>query len=594
MRSLSIDGKCAGTGGRSRFFFRYFLLFIILIFCFFQISIHKICGFSIYPDEFGYWACAAQMLGWDWSGTAALGSYYSYGYSLLLLLFLRAFHDGVTAYRAAIAANMLLQCGAAGILWKIFERLSLAENAEEKRMQTVLAVGIAIFYPPWLFYMQMTMAEALLMFLYVLVCYQILRFVEKPGVAGAAFLGLSLAYMYFVHMRTVAVVIAAVLTLMLYVRHVPAARKKLAVTLLVLTTGVVCGLWMKERIMDTVYAAADAEMLAVNSYAGRLGRLQYLLTFQGIKDFFISAAGKLYYLIVASFGLLIPAVSVCLKGTGKVFRRSFSKQERELAKGSEYFCLFCLLSLIGQTLITVVTTTRPDRLDVFIYGRYSEHLLPVFMGTGLLALSETRYKIQFFVFDVILTAGLFAVIFPPALRSGLTEMRGYFASALNYLSDDWDYNVAAEFPKALFLGIFLMACMAAGIFTGKRFGKYVYALGAVLLLETILGFCLGEKYIRFFNDVDYYNLRIAEYMEAYEDPIVYLYEGGFPYIDLIQFAMQDRKVEIIRQKDAAEGALSGKGFLILDRESEYVEEMERSYKKCMESQAFVLFRTEQK
>lgn len=612
MRLLNIDSMHAIAGRRSKFFFRYFLLFALLIICIFQVNIYKICGFSIYPDEFGYWASAAQILGYDWSDTTALGSYYSYGYSLILIPILWIFHDCVMAYRAAIAVNMLLQCGAVGILWKIFKRLNSAEDSQEKKMQAVLAVGIAVFYPPWSFYMQMTMTESLLMFLYVLICYQILLFIEKPNITSAVFLALSLLYIYFVHMRTVAVVIAAVMTLILYAWSMPSVRKKLAAVFIMLAAGIVCGLWIKGRIMDTVYALTDSELLSVNDYAGHLGTLKYLFTFHGIKEFLRSFTGKLYYLILASFGLIVPAIYICVKETWKIFRSFFTKSNTEKFKdkrGKEYFYFFCLLSMIGQSAITAIVTMSPGRLDGFVYGRYSEHLLPVLIGIGLLAFNETRYKLHIFVSSVGISIVLFAVIFRDALNSGLTIMQGYFAPGISYLSYDWNYDIKTEFLKAFFFGIFLMTCVMACIYIGKRFGKYANVLGAILLMEILLIFCLGSKYIKFFNDVNYYNLRIAEYVEEYEEPIAYLYGGGFQYIDLIQFAMRDRKVEIIRLEDlensqkntvqpskqeisVLESVLPEEGFLIVDQGCEYLEEIEQRYKKCIESQAFILFMAE--
>ena len=111
MRLLSINGIGTKTGGRNRFFFRYFLLFSTLVFCIFQVNIQKIYGFSIYPDEFGYWASAAQMLGWDWTDTVALGSYYSYGYSLLLAPILWIFRDSVAAYETVGSRGRVIDTG---------------------------------------------------------------------------------------------------------------------------------------------------------------------------------------------------------------------------------------------------------------------------------------------------------------------------------------------------------------------------------------------------------------------------------------------------------------------------------------------------
>ena len=133
----------------------FFLLFAFLIFGIFQYSIHKIFGMVYFPDEFGYWASAAKWNGYDWSSLTALGSYYSFGYSILLAPILRLGCDGVTAYRMAVALNMLLQALAAPMLYGIFRRIFPASD----RQPAVCAVGIALFYPVWIFYAQVTLAE---------------------------------------------------------------------------------------------------------------------------------------------------------------------------------------------------------------------------------------------------------------------------------------------------------------------------------------------------------------------------------------------------------------------------------------------------
>lgn len=61
-----------------------FIVTAVILLCFYGFGIGSIYGFSIFPDEFAYWAYAAGMSGYDWSDITSLGSYYSYGYSLVL------------------------------------------------------------------------------------------------------------------------------------------------------------------------------------------------------------------------------------------------------------------------------------------------------------------------------------------------------------------------------------------------------------------------------------------------------------------------------------------------------------------------------
>ena len=109
------------TGGKS--YRQYFVLFSILILSVCMYGICSIVGFSYYPDEFGYWSSAAANIGYDWSEVASLGSYYSFGYSLILTPILYFFRGGLAAYRAAVVVNMLLHAGSVWLLGGIARRL---------------------------------------------------------------------------------------------------------------------------------------------------------------------------------------------------------------------------------------------------------------------------------------------------------------------------------------------------------------------------------------------------------------------------------------------------------------------------------------
>ena len=130
----------------------------LLIFSVFQFSIKQICGFTFYPDEFGYWASAAKIIGWNWSEIASLGSYYSFGYSILLFPILYFAPNSVIAYQAAIFVNMLFMCMGYVLLCMITEKLF----GNMQRTLRYLASGAAVLYPAWIFYMQTTLTEAIL------------------------------------------------------------------------------------------------------------------------------------------------------------------------------------------------------------------------------------------------------------------------------------------------------------------------------------------------------------------------------------------------------------------------------------------------
>jgi len=600
--------------GRRNFFFQYPLLFVALIFCIYQYSVHRLYGFSVYPDEFGYWASAAQWLGYDWSDVASLGYYYSFGYSLLLMPILWLFHDGVMAYRVAVFLNMSLQCISVGLLCGIFRRLYCpadcgTEEVRIRKMQVVFAVGVAAFYPAWTFYTQTTLAETLIAFLYVFICYQFILLLEDEKIIYVMFrillLSIAFLYLHFVHMRTVGTVAAAVLVMALYLWQKPKYRKLLFMAGAALIIGAMIGIRLKGIVMGTVYATADTENLAVNDYTGKLQILKEIVTLKGMEQFLQSCAGKLYYLGMASFGLFYPAVVFCIRRTGILLRGIFGRNTIEEKRMTDWFYCFLLLTMLGQFLVIAVSVRGSWRLDSIIYGRYNEYLLPVFMGVGMLALLKCRHLWIVFGYSAGISTILFVVVLWAALHSESTIMRGVFATGLNYLSENtYSYQILPEFLKAYLFGLLLMAIVYGSISISRYWRQDICAVAVLLLMELLLTICLCRKYIWAYNDSDYYDLKVCEYIEEYETenadvPVWYLYGGGTNYIDLIQFAMRDKKIEILKEKDESgkegiwetlEPLLPEDGFLIADEKSPYLTELEEKYEKCVESNSFVLFK----
>ncbi len=284
------------------------LVFIILIiFSVFQYGIQKIYGFTLYPDEFGYWSSAANAVGYDWSEAASMGSYYSYGYSLILIPILKLFSGGVRAYRAAIAVNMLLMCASVLLLWKI----SLKVFPQMEKTKREFACGVGVLYPAWIFYMQTTMSEALLNFLFILIIYLFLIFIENPRAVTAMLLAVTLIYIYSVHMRTVGLVIACMMTCVLWNFTKSGSRKQLLIFVMVLMAAGFVSLQLKEHTIFEVYTHAEQNSLAVNDYGSQWRKFSDLLTPQGSARLIESILGKLFYLGVSSFGIFYWGIGWC-------------------------------------------------------------------------------------------------------------------------------------------------------------------------------------------------------------------------------------------------------------------------------------------
>lgn len=576
----------------------FFLFFFFLIFGIFQYSIHRIYGMVYYPDEFGYWANAAGWLGYDWSNLTALGSYYSFGYSLVLSPILRICPDGVTAYRMAVAVNMLLQAASAPLLYGIF----LEIIPEAGGPFVISAVGISLFYPVWIFYGQATLAEGLLFFLYILIVYLITRIAGQVRARSLLLLALTLVYLCFVHMRTIGIVAAAVFMLLFRLGEKPAHRNRLLLVFGLLAAGGILGIFIRMAVIHSVYGSTTGEMLAHNDITGQLARVFAICSGEESVEFLCGCVGKFFYLGAASFGLVYYALAYLGHNSVRLLLK-IRRKKRTLS--AEWISFFLLLSFIGQFLVTAVYLYHPRRADEVVYGRYNDYLLPVFMGIGYLVLCRCKNCGKNTAFVILLQSAMLPVVLYGESLYGGNEIQGYFMAGIGYLVDDLHFDVIPDMAGICLLGNLLILAVSVGVWIGRKIKMPVPFMAVAVLCEIALGTGLNDKYTFRFNELIRMELQISDWIAGTgkDEPITYLYEGRIAYIDTIQFNLPGREIKVITEEEFQAGYRLGQdkgleewgngsgegGYLILDIDSAYRKQMEQGTKPCLESAYFVLY-----
>lgn len=565
---------------------RYLLLMILIIFGICQYGIGKICGFTMVPDEFGYWASAARNVGYDWSEVASLGSYYSFGYSFLLTPILKAFHDGVAAYRAAVTVNMLLMCAGMFLVFGIIRRLF----PETDRTKQIFIGGIAVFYPVWIFNMQMTMTESLLIFLFVLIDYLFIRLVQEANAVTALLLAVSLAYIYCVHMRTVGVLIACMITLCLWmVSKRPGAGTILAFGGAMLFLAV-CIVVMKQNTVAEVFSNADSRILAGNDYGGQSGKLQQILNVRGMALFVNEIAGKIFYLGLASFGIFY-------WGMGWAIRQCCSLFGKIIKKGkigdAEWFSLFLFLAMAGEVMISSIYMHPAGSIDALIYGRYDEFLVPVFLLVGIVAMGRSRHIFRETLIWGVCT-GLVAVVLLHVIKTReLTGLRGYMAAGISYLLDEDNLNVSQFFGNTWILGVGTMFLAAFLVWLSGKGKNLVWVLAGIIAIEVTAGLQISEHYVYRVNRSNFIDLMIAEEIidnAGIEDKVIYLDEGNHQYIDFIQMQLGIRPVMVISENEFGNlNKETNSAFVIVHCNTKYKNQLDKLFHKCVKANTFYLF-----
>ena len=300
------------------------VVIVLALVCLCMYGIQGIFGFSLFPDEFGYWASAAGFLGYDFSEVCSISSFYSFGYSLILIPILKLFSDSIIAYRAAVVVNLLLQITSFFILCRIAKKLF--EDTDE--LLRIILAGMAVLYPPWVFYTQMTMTEGLLFFCYTGVVYFMILYVEKPSIIRGVITALASIYIYSVHMRAVGI-LAAVWITMLVVAFIGVKRSDNRVlpatffaTILLLIGFIIC-FCIKDNVINKLYSSGIADKTNINDYSGQVYRVQELFTLAGIGRFFASMLGKIFYLGCATFGTAYIGIYSLIRRTIKKDLKAF-------------------------------------------------------------------------------------------------------------------------------------------------------------------------------------------------------------------------------------------------------------------------------
>lgn len=553
----------------------FLILYMLILWGMYGYGIERIYGFSVFQDEFGYWSNAAYLAGYDWSGCAGLFSYYSYGYSIPLAAILKVFPNSMAAYRAATAFNVFILCMTIILLWRIADSLfpELPENRK------IYSIGAAIFYPVTTFYMQMTLTENLLAFLYVLVCYLVIRFYEEGKISTVAVLAVVLPYMFLVHMRTVGVMCACVIVLAWLGYRYPSRRKALFIGIAVMAVCMLLGMGVKGLLTDRVFGNASQETLAVNEAAGQIDKIKKLFSLEGIYYFLHSMLGKLFYLGMASWGTLYFTAAYCLRN----FRKPIMQ--------------FIILSGTVQFFISAIYMMNPSRIDTVIYGRYNDYLLPIFIVIGIFEIMSCKYLFRK-VLAVLAGNGIILLIIIHYMQQEeLYTMKGYFAAGIGYLwkarkSWDTDINVAAEMGKAYLICAALIALLVLCVTMIRHFKNTEWILCVFICAEIVCSMVLNSRYTFLFNDVDREILKVYDFLQEHDKKqIYYINEDGFPYVDLIQFYVREPSIEVYQYDEGAEWKelLTQDGYLLVNADCTCLEEIEAAAEPCAQGGDLLLF-----
>lgn len=174
-------------------------------------------------------------------------------------------------------------------------------------------------------------------------------------------------------------------------------------------------------------------------------------------------------------------------------------------------------------------------------------MVPVLIALGLAQLLESG-KIWM---KTALTAGgtalltLVAVCVVKGSKTGMTNIHGYTMLGMSYMLKEGACQPADFLWKAWLFGTVLAGAAALVAALCRKNRQMSWILTLLIILETALSLQAGEHYIYIGNSYGYGDVRMADKIKeltaSRTERIIFIYEGGTPYIQQVQFRLRDKK-----------------------------------------------------
>ena len=465
--------------------------------------------FLILPDEFGYWYNAAKILKFPWSEVASLGSYYSYGYSAVLLPVLALPVNALVAYRIALLINLAFMIIAAFIL-----RADMGKESV-----------LILLFPPLLIYSLSTMSEAFIFLLLVLTLHGLKNFLDDMSFfAGALFL-LPAFLLYITHNRCLPVFILAIL----FVVEKLSDKKKLATGIflaLLFLLLFVCSFFAKNYFTSNI---TMTETYSSTGFMAMIPRIGNLFSVEGAIRFIVSFAGNIFYIVVSTLGIGILGVKRLIR---------LNREKDDLS-------YFILLSLSLEMLISSLFLFSADSFTSVLYGRYIDPFCGVLLVLGAKELKEEADNLKWSLYGLLAAViGLLLVI----LRGrSYVDHDGILSIGAEYLSFAFK-NVSVLYVAALVLSSIVVILLLQ---IRKRYGmeKSFLVLTVILLLFAFTTLCTkwsgAISFVR--SETDGAGI-IANNKDA---EVYYINEDGSEVVQILQFYVKNREVFVIDKEEVS-------------------------------------------
>lgn len=488
---------------------------------------------SILNDEFGYWANAAHIFGYDWSGVVSMSPYYSYGYSLFLFpLFL--LKDPSLSYQCGLLLNVIFYIVSYLIS---FRCCNMVSKRMPKSLSAILCL-IPALYCNNLLQAHATWTEGILYLFFWILIFVLLNLTQKEKLYYFSLCSILTIALYVIHQRTIGVIIALVISFLIFFFLKRISLKQLLSFFIPLLVCALVALLVKSNFKENVWSVASPIISGATEYSGQIHKIISIITDMETFTYALKGfIGKFFYLLVSSCGLAGYGIIFCFRHTIKGFR------EKAPLSLPAFFLLLSLFFTLG---INTVFTVGTLRIDAILYGRYAEFLIGPFLLLGIIFVFTHKSSWKWFL---LISAVMF--ICALSIRSYLHQGSEYLAPMSVGTSLFFDTeNQIFMVRYALLIPILLGAVLCLSSFFKKGFLKIIVFLPVLVFWILSAKNVVDNSLISFQRGCsELVNIAnaIKDTDEGY--PVYFIYNENYSsenwHAERIQFMLPDKPFEKI-------------------------------------------------
>lgn len=568
-------------------------IFAILIFMISLQHISELKNIIVVDDELGYWGIAAYMAGHDWSGVLSQTGYYSYGYAFLLFPLFYLFKQSSIIYQSAIVLNACMLVIsfflAAYSLKKLFK--------EVKPFFIDVICFVTILYTNNIAQAQIAWSEVLLSCLFWMLFFLFVLLLQKVSMVRILMIASVTTYLYMVHMRSIGVVIAICIIMLILFLNKTICAKQFCIFIVSLLFGLMLANGIKVYFQEVLWN--NSESIVGNDYAGQVSKVKGLFSGEAIIALFQSVCGKVYYILGASILLVGSGMyfCTCLVMNYLVYPKQYSKEKMNKA----IIFLFLLLSVLAELFISAIATYGlSNRIDVLIYGRYIEFVLNPLIAIGFIAILTHRISKEYCWISILFFLCTLAIL--PSynlVKGGMYNI--YCAFGLNYFfryEDGWTRDNALIGIGVL---IFFLGSLVILVARYKKWIALVLALCICMLFwqkNTEYAYQVGsegwnirfeEQYQPIAEVIHNRKLETIDYIYT-KDIVEDVHINNRTYLKQIQFMLYDVKINMIEENVFEKSKGKNDRYYLVETDSPIAFAVKKNLEVVMENKIFILLK----